>query len=580
MSNTTVKSSKPTYVFALGGIEEIGKNMYVFEHDNEIYIVDCGIKFADENELLGVNCVICPFDYLVENKDKIKGLIITHAHEDHIGGIPYLLKTLPIENIYASPLAAGIISKKLKEHSDLNKFTMVKFNDDTIIKSKHFEIEFFRVCHSIPMSYGLSLTTINGTIVSTGDFRFDFSAKVDQTDIHKICDISKKGVDLLLCETTNAEAPGFSTSEKYALDEIRRRIIRAPGRVFITTFASNLGRIENIIEIALNLKRKVCIIGKSMDANISTSIACGCLKTFKTDFIEPAQINNYSDQEVVVLLTGSQGEPTAALNMMANGKYPHIFLKPSDTILMSSNPIPGNFSQVERLINKLTKANISIIKNSATVKLHASGHATQTELHLMIKLINPKYIMPIHGEFKMLSAMESNVDFLGIKKEQYIQVVNGQKIKLEDHNVEATNIFIDTEEVYVDGKKINIDSSKLLSARKVLSQDGIFNVTIVVDRKGKKIIGLPSIITRGCFFANTSLSLISKISYALRDDIEAEMKKNVRPINNLIIRKIAENTVGYYIWKNKNKKPLVRVTVFDKFEQTNKQQETKEEKAE
>lgn len=556
-------NKKPTTIFALGGIEEIGKNMYIVEYDDELFIIDCGNKFSDENELPGVESVICPFDYLVENKEKIKGLIITHGHEDHIGGVPYLLKTLDIPVIYGSLLVHNILKRKMKDHPDakINKF--VEINDDSTIKTKYFNIDFFRVCHSIPLCFGLCINTPNGNVVTCGDFRFDFSEKMEQTDIHKICNIAQRGVDVLLCETTNAEAQGFSTSEKYVLNEIRRQISKAPGRVFITTFASNLRRIQNIIEIAINLNRRICIIGKTMDDNIRTSISTGLLKTFKTDFVAPADLKDTPDEELVIILTGSQGEPCAALNMMATGKYPHTLLKPSDTILFSSNPIPGNFAQVEELVNKLTKCGMNVVTNSPTCKLHASGHATQTELELMVKLVAPKYIIPIHGEYKMLSAMEQNVEFLGIEKERYIQISNGQKVKLVDHELTVTDEFVDTKEVYVDGKKINEDSSKVLSTRKILGTDGVFNATIVIDRKAKKIIGLPVLITRGCFFANTSMALIKKICYSIKENIEKEMNQSSTPITNFTIRKIAENTITFYIWKNKNKRPMVKATVFD-----------------
>ena len=260
----------PTKIVALGGIEEIGKNMYVVEYSDELFIIDCGNKFCDENKLPGVSSIICSFDYLLTNKGKIKGLIITHAHEDHIGGIPYLLKAINIPNIYASPLSMLIIKHKLKEHNDIKQPKFIEITDDFFIKTRHFIIDFFRVCHSIPLCYGVCLQTPNGNIVTCGDFRFDFFNKMEQTNIHKICDISKRGIDLLLCETTNAESLGFSTSEYLITNEIKKRLMNAKGRVLITTFASNLRRIENIIEIAKGLKRRICIIGKSMETNIKS----------------------------------------------------------------------------------------------------------------------------------------------------------------------------------------------------------------------------------------------------------------------------------------------------------------------
>jgi ribonuclease J len=314
-------NNKPTYIFALGGIEEIGKNMYVIEHDDEIYIVDCGVKFADANELPGVNGIIPPFDYLVENQSKIKALIITHAHEDHIGGIPYLLKTLPIPKVYVTHLTGGIITKKLKEHRDLKPYKFEYFNDDTRIKSKYFEIEFYRVCHSIPDAFGVYIETPNGKIVSTGDFRFDFCAQGDESDIQKMAELGHRDIDVLLCESTNAENPGFSMSETFIIDNLKKIINKTKGRIILSTFASNLSRIEEIIAIAISAGRKICLCGRSMETNIQTSINVGFLNVSADMFIEQREISQYKDNEIFVLCTGSQGEEMAALNQMANGKH-------------------------------------------------------------------------------------------------------------------------------------------------------------------------------------------------------------------------------------------------------------------
>ena len=553
----------PTKIFALGGIEEIGKNMYIIEHNNELFIIDCGNKFCDENKLPGVSSIICSFDYLLANRKKIKGLIITHAHEDHIGGIPYLLKAINIPNVYASSLSLLIIKHKLKEHNDIKQPKFIEIIDDYSIKTEYFKIDFFRVCHSIPLCYGICLQTPNGNIVTCGDFRFDFFNRMEQTNIHKICDISKRGIDLLLCETTNAETLGFSTSEYLITNEIKKRLVNAKGRVLITTFASNLRRIENIIELAKNLKKRICIIGKSMETNIKSSIQLNLIKIFKQDFVEPVDIKNVADRDLLIILTGSQGEPNAALNMMANGRYPHIVLKPSDTLLMSSNPIPGNFDQVEQLLNRLYKSGMKIYINSPKNKLHASGHASQIELELMIKLINPKYIIPIHGEYRMLAAMKKNVSILGFKMENYIQIANGQVVELLNHQIKATDNFVNTDEVYIDDNKTNVDNSRVLIARKILSTDGIFNVTILIDRITHKIIGIPKLITRGCFYANSYINLLHKIEYSIRDNIELEMNKNLKVIDNLRIRKIVEQTITYFIYKNKHKRPLVQTSIFD-----------------
>lgn len=552
-----------TNIFALGGIEEIGKNMYIIEHDDEIFIIDCGVKFADENTLLGVNAIICPFDYLVANATKVKGLIVTHAHEDHIGGIPYLLKTLSIPKIYGAKLTVGIITKKLREHKDLLPHTFQVFDDDYKIQTKHFKIEFFRVCHSIPDSFGIYFETPNGKIVSTGDFRFDFSTQGDESDILKIAEIGRRDIDVLLCESTNAETQGFSISEKYIVDELRRIINKTKGRILISTFASNLGRIEEIIEIGIKAGRKICLCGRSMETNVETSIKVGFLNIDKEHFIETRDVEKYKPEEVMILSTGSQGEEMAALSQIAIGKHPWIILHPSDTVIMSSNPIPGNFNAVEELVNKLSKAGVTIIQNSHKKRIHASGHATQTEQQLMFKLINPQFLVPIHGEFKMLRMLRVNAQLAGINENNFIQVVNGQKVKLINHVASASNEFVDAGEVYVDGNKINSDTTGLLKYRNILSQDGIFSVTMLIDRKSRRILDLPVIFTRGSFYAKNSAPLITKIAYSIKENVESAMQRMSHIINNNEIRKIAENTTEYFIWKNKKKHPLVRTTVFD-----------------
>lgn len=563
--NDEIKNNEiSTNIFALGGIEEIGKNMYVIEHDDEIFVIDCGVKFADENTLLGVNAIICPFDYLVANKTKLKGLIVTHAHEDHIGGIPYLLKTLSIPKIYGAKLTVGIITKKLREHArDLLPHSFQVIDDDYKIQTKHFKIEFFRVCHSIPDSFGIYFETPNGKIVSTGDFRFDFSTQGDESDILKIAEIGRRDIDVLLCESTNAETPGFSVSEKYIVDEIRRLINKIKKRILISTFASNLGRIEEIIEIAIKAGRKICLCGRSMETNIETSIKVGFLNVDKANFIETRDVSNYKPEEVLILLTGSQGEEMAALSQIAMGKHPWIILNPEDTVIMSSNPIPGNFNAVEELVNKLSKAGVTIIQNTPKKKIHASGHATQTEQQLMFKLINPQYLMPIHGEYKMLRMLKINAQLAGINENNFIQVTNGQKVKLINHVASASNEFIDAGEVYVDGNKINSDTTGILKYRNILSQDGIFSVTMLIDRKSRRILDLPVIFTRGSFYAKNSAPLITKIAYSIKENVESAMQRMHHVINNNEIRKIAENTTEYFIWKNKKKHPLVRTTVFD-----------------
>ena len=557
-------NQKPTKIFALGGIEEIGKNMYVVQQDDEIFIVDCGIKFADENELFGVNSIICPFDYLVENKNKIKALIVTHGHEDHIGGIPYLLKTVSIPKIYAAKLPLGLVKKKLKEHDNLLQHTFEEINDNSIIKTKNFTIEFFRVCHSIPDAFGVYFKTINGKIVTAGDFRFDFSTKGDESDIQKMARIGSENIDVLLCESTNAETEGFSVSEKYIIEVIEKIINKAKGRILVSTFASNLGRIEEIIEIAIKNNRKITIMGRSIDTNISISIKSGFLNVSKDVFFPIREIDNYPDNEVLILSTGSQGEEMAGLSQIANGKHPWVTLKKTDTLIMSSNPIPGNFESVEKLINKLYHKRIKIYTNSGEQKLHSSGHATETEQQLLFKLINPMYLVPIHGEYKMLKKLRDNAVNSGMARDNVVIIRNGQILELLNGKLTLSKDAIDIYDVYVDGNSINSFSSGLLKCRKILSQDGLFNVTIVIDRKNKKIVENPILINRGCLYAKNYSGLIIKMTHMIKDEIQQEMNNSNRIITNNDIRLISERIIQTLVWRNKKKKPIVRVTVFDK----------------
>lgn len=552
-----------TYIFAMGGLEEIGKNMYVIEHNDEIVVVDVGIKFSS-SDLLGVNGIIPNFDYLIKNNKKITKLIITHGHEDHIGGIPYCVKSVNIGTIHSPLLAAELIKRRLEEFKDIKTIPSIEvFSDDTVIKTKYFEIDFFRVCHSIPDCFGLFIKTPNGNLISAGDYRFDFGQDTDDTNIHKIVEMSNRGVDLFLAESTNSGQPNFSESEDDIIENINSILLDTKSRVFVATFASNLGRIEKIIERGINANRKICIMGRSMEANIKTSIKVGYLRLKDSDFISTKEILTTPDHEVLVILTGSQGEEMAALNLMAENKYSKISLKPSDTILLSSKPIPGNFKSVDVLVNKLFKLGVNVIQHSSSFKIHASGHATKQEQQMMMKLIKPNYIFPIHGESKMLISMKENAIAIGFKPEQIIIATNGQKLELFKKQITLTNKCIDTTPVLINGKKPSINTYQLVEERRKVSEDGIFMALISIDKKNRKLSKNPMITTRGCIYAKSSAALISKISYSIKDEIEELFKTNSKLTNNEI-SEIVKKNINSYIWKNKRKHPVVLTTIFDK----------------
>lgn len=556
------EQEKPTKIWCLGGIDEIGKNMYCVKQSNETFIVDCGIKFADE-DLPGVGGLICPYDSLIARQDTIKGLIITHGHEDHIGGIPYLLMSIKKRfPIYGARLTIELIKKRLHEFKEIPTPEFIVIDDNTIITTEEFKIEFFRVCHSIPDAFGIYMETKNARIIESGDFKFDFSTNGDEFNILKAAEFGKRDVDVLLCESTNAETHGFAASEKEVIDELKSIILTSPGRVFVSTFASNLQRIEEIIELGIKAGRKICLFGRSMNSNVAISMNIGLLNVSESEFIEPSDIKNFPDEQVLILCTGSQGEEMAALNQMAIGRNIHITFKPTDTVILSSNPIPGNFESVEQLVNRLYMKGVRVKTNSKESKLHSSGHATQMEQQLLFKLINPQYIIPIHGEFKMLRALKQNAVDSGIHPDNVVQIAKGQIVEILNHKLKASQNFVDIYDVFVNNGKIDDDSTATLKYRKALSRDGIFCVTLLLDFKTKEIIGLPAITTKGAFFVKESQALIGKIAYTIRDKVKTYLaKSNNINVNN--IRHIISNTSLFFIWSNKRKRPIIKTTIFD-----------------
>ena len=553
-------NQKPTYIYALGGLEEIGKNTYVVEYDNDLVIVDAGIKFANDT-LLGVDGMIANYEVLLEKQDKIRALVITHGHEDHIGGIPHILKKVKIPKIIAPQLSAKLIERKLSEYKNIYQPELITYFDYDSFKFGGITIDFFRVCHSIPDSFAVAFQTPNGNIVETGDFRFDFATEGDQTDLYKLMEISKRGVDVLLCESTSAEVPGFSESEKYIIKNIEDYIKSAKGRVFVSTFASNLSRIESIVAMGINLNRKIAILGKSMEANVKTSRKLGYLKAKDSDFVQAKDIASLPDDEVLVLLTGSQGEETAALNVMASQKHTKVSLKPSDTIILSSNPIPGNYAQVEEMINKLYKLGVTVYENHPDKKIHASGHATRSEQQLMIKSVDPVYIVPIHGEYKMLRTLRKNAMDLGYEKDKILIVKNGEVLQLLNHELTITNIQHEASPMFLNGLEINSDSGGLLKDRNVLSSEGIVNVVVTYSPK-KKHVSNANIIIRGSFFAKESASLVHKITTSVKSEITDVMKKQEK-FTEKDLERVAYDCAKQLVWKWKKKNPIIIVTFFN-----------------
>ena len=496
-----------TKVFALGGLGEVGKNMYCVMHQDEIIIVDSGVMFPEE-DLLGIDYVIPDYTFLKANAEKIKALLITHGHEDHIGSIPFLLQTVNIPRIYAPAQAKALIDKKLEERNIKYK-NMIEYNENTKIKTKYFNIEFFRTTHSIPDSHGIALHTPNGTIVMTGDFKMDLTPIGPMFDIHKMASIGEKGVTLLMSDSTNATVKGVSVSES-VVDENLSEIFEneKDSRIILATFASNIYRLKHIIEICRKNKRKVALFGRSMDTSIEIAVKCGFIQDKKI-IVTPEEANHLKPSQVCLLCTGSQGEPLAALSRIANGSHKQIKLMPDDIVIFSSSPIPGNGASVSNTINKLYLKGVKVYTNG-TNEIHSSGHANQDELRLMIRLFKPKYFAPYHGEYRMLKTHCDLAISCDIPKENTFILANGDVL-----NVRKGEVFrggtVPGEDVYVDGSRIGDVGSLVIKDRKLMSTNGILVVIANVNFAKKKLLTKPMVTTRGYILVNENEALIHQI---------------------------------------------------------------------
>ncbi len=496
-----------TKVFALGGLGEVGKNMYCVMHQDEIIIVDSGVMFPEE-DLLGIDYVIPDYTFLKMNASKIKALLITHGHEDHIGSIPFLLQTVNIPRIYAPAQAKALIDKKLEERNIKYK-NMIIYNENTKIRTKYFNIEFFRTTHSIPDSHGIALHTPNGTIVMTGDFKMDLTPIGPMFDIQKMAKIGEQGVTLLMSDSTNATVRGTSVSES-VVDENLSEIFEneKDNRIILATFASNIYRLKHIIEICRKNKRKVALFGRSMDTSIDIAIKCGYIKDRKI-IITPEEANHLKPSQVCLLCTGSQGEPLAALSRIANGSHKQIKLMPNDIVIFSSSPIPGNGASVANTINKLYLKGVKVYTNS-TNEIHSSGHANQDELKLMIRLFKPKYFAPYHGEYRMLKTHCDLAISCDIPKENTFILANGDVL-----NVTKGDVFkkgtVPAEDIYVDGSRIGDVGNTVIKDRKLMSTNGILVIIANVDFAKKKLLTKPMVTTRGYILVNENEALIHQI---------------------------------------------------------------------
>ncbi len=539
-----------TKVFALGGLGEVGKNMYCIMHENEIIIIDAGVIFPDD--MMGVDYIIPDFTFLKRNERKIKALFITHGHEDHIGAIPFLLQNVEIPAIYAPNQAVGLIKSKLEERNIQYKNLYV-YNEQTKVKFKHMMVEFFMTTHSIPDSHGICIHTPNGTVVTTGDFKFDLTPIGPMANLHKMAEIGKKGVTLLLSDSTNALNEGFSASES-KVDEALSDIFRKHhGRIIIATFASNIYRLKHIVDTCKRNNRKIAIFGRSMNTNIEISIEGGYIKN-KGIFISPEEANSMPDHKVCLLCTGSQGEPLAALSRIANGSHKQIKLKSNDTVVFSSSAIPGNAVSISRTINKLYLKGVKVYTNTSLSDVHTSGHASQEELKLMIRLIKPKYFMPIHGEYRMLKEHADLGVMCDIPKENTFVLSNGDVLNMKNRHI-TKGETITAGDSYVDGNKIGDVDNIVLKERKSMSQDGIVIITLAI--KNNKLLSNPTVTTRGFVLVNDNMELLHDLENKTKLVVENKLK-NINELKSLIISELVS-----YIFDKTGRKPTILPVIME-----------------
>lgn len=554
------KTSIPTKVFALGGLEEIGKNTYVIEYDDEIIIIDAGVKFPS-SALLGISAVVPDYSYLKENQNKIKALFITHGHEDHIGGIPYLVKDVNIPIIYAPPLAAALIRDRLKENKLTDKTIVNDYQMDHHWSSANLKISYVALNHSIPDAFGILIETPNGNIFSTGDYKFDWSPLGHFSELNKLAAIGDCGIELLMADSTNAEVEGYTPGEKGIIDNIDKLFLKAPGRVFITTFASNVHRIQYIIESAKKYNRKIVILGRSLERIIKIIRQMGHLKISDKDFIKANDIDKYKNNELMILSTGSQGEPMAALSRIANGKHQQISIIPKDTVIFSSSPIPGNKADVERLVNRLTRIGAIVIENNSTLQIHTSGHASQEEQKLLFTLLKPHYFLPMHGEFRMLKKHVETAESVNLEKNHGFVLANGDQLELLGGKANIGK-RINAEAVYIDGKDTTIQTSNIIRERETLSKDGLMTVVISIDSQTSRLLSSPKIISRGSFYVRESANIIAE-SINIVTNCVLETLNSPKPTFGAIKQAI-KSSLSPYIFSTKHRNPLIIPVILNK----------------
>lgn len=545
-----------SYIFALGGLGEVGKNMYCVMHNDEIIITDAGVIFPG-SDLMGIDYVIPDFTFLKQNESKIKGLFITHGHEDHIGAIPFLLSEVNIPAIYAPNQAAALIRKKLEDRG-IKYNNLFVYTEKDVYKFKETSVGFYRTTHSVPDSHGIIIKTPNGTVVTTGDFKFDLTPIGPVANLHKIAKVGSEGVTLLLSDSTNALNEGVSNSESKVDDALDDLFTIHDSRIIIATFASNIYRLKHIVDTCKRHGRKIAVFGRSMENNIEISIQGGYIK-HKDIFVSPEEANHLPDDKICILCTGTQGEPLAALSRLASGTHKHIKLRSDDIVVFSSSAIPGNALSISRTINKLYLKGITVYTNTSLSDIHASGHGNEEELKWMIRLINPKYFMPFHGEYRMLKKHADIAVSCDVPRENTFVLSNGDVLSMKNGVIKKAG-YIQAGDSYVDGNRIGEVSNAVMKDRKIMACDGIVVAIINMDMKGHKLLTSPNIITRGFVLVNDNIELLKKLESITKKAIEDKIKTGV---NYSEVKSEITKVLGDYINLHTGRKPIILPVIMD-----------------
>ena len=538
-------------IIPLGGLEQIGMNITAFEYEDSIVVVDCGLSFP-ENDMLGIDLVIPDVTYLKDNIEKVKGFVITHGHEDHIGALPYVLKEINVP-IYATKLTVGLIDNKLKEHNLLRTTKRKVIKHGQSINLGCFRIEFIKTNHSIQDASALAIYSPAGTVIHTGDFKVDYTPVFgDAIDLQRFAEIGKKGVLALMCDSTNAERKGFTMSERTVgktFDNIFSE--HRNNRIIIATFASNVDRVQQIINSAYKYGRKVAIEGRSMVNVIGTAAELGYLRIPDKTLVEIDQIKNYPDDKVVLITTGSQGESMAALSRMAANIHKKVTIKPNDTIIFSSNPIPGNEKAVSKVINELSRKGADVIFQD----VHVSGHACQEEIKLIYSLVKPKYAIPVHGEYRHLKAQAGIAKDLGIPKENIFILSSGDVLELNEQEPARVTGKVRTGSILVDGLGVGDVGNIVLRDRQHLAEDGIMIVVLTLEKHSGNLLAGPDIVSRGFVYVRESEDLMDEARIVVEDAIDVCLDKHITDWGK--IKNIIKDSLGDFLWKRTKRNPMI-----------------------